>query len=116
MRMRIAEARVGKMGMPKNGKRYYSLAELLTKDEIDRAMMLYDACKKANEDFNQRCTEEIVAEIMSRVNAHTGYNKRAKYLAYRLESYLKSMAGQVRVTRKSWQGKLMAREGVEHHA
>jgi hypothetical protein len=80
--------------MPKNGKRYYNLPELLTKDEINRATILYDACKKTKEDFNQRCTEEIVAPIMSRVNAHTGYNKRAEYLAYRIESYLKSVRGE----------------------
>jgi hypothetical protein len=77
--------------MPKNGKRYYTIPEVLKKDEIERAMKPYDECEKTNEDFNQRCTNEIVGPIISRINGYTGVNNRAEFWVDCLEHHLRSV-------------------------
>jgi hypothetical protein len=70
--------------------KWYKITDLFTKDEINRAMILYDECRNKKEDFVQRCTKEVVGPIISRVNAHTGYKNSPASLVYRLEMYLKS--------------------------
>jgi hypothetical protein len=78
---------------------YYNIADLFTTDEINRAMILFIECKNTKEDFNARCANEMVWPIISRVNAHAGYNNIAEYWVYCLEHYLRSVRGEEGVTR-----------------
>jgi hypothetical protein len=87
---------VGRRALPKNGKRYYTIPEVLRKDEIARAMKLYEKCKETKEEFNQRCTKEIVGPILFRVNEHTGSNNGAEYWAYCVEYHISAMSREER--------------------
>jgi hypothetical protein len=78
--------------MPVNGSKWHKITDLLTPDEIDRAMILLLECKKTKENFNKRCAKEVVEPVMSRVKAHAGYNDNPGSLVYRLERYLRSVA------------------------
>jgi hypothetical protein len=82
--------------MPKKGKKYYTITELLTKDEIARAMNLYGECKKGKEDFNKLCAEQIVGGILSRVNGRTGLKGTAEYWANCIEYYLSATSREER--------------------
>jgi hypothetical protein len=84
--------------MPGGDRRVYKLTDLLTKDELNQAMKLFIECKNTQENFRQRCTQEVVEPIISRVNAHAGYNASSASLVYRLEMYLRAVRGEEIVT------------------
>jgi hypothetical protein len=72
-----------------NGRKWHQITDLLTTDEINRAMTLFLECEKSKDDFTLRCYNEVVQPVISRVNAYTGYNNSPASLVYRLETYLK---------------------------
>jgi hypothetical protein len=78
--------------MPGDGRKSQQITDLLTPEEIDRAMILLLECKKTRKNFNERCAKEVVEPVMSRVKAHAGYNDNPGSLVYRLERYLRSVA------------------------
>jgi hypothetical protein len=84
--------------MPGGDRRMYKLTDLLTKDELNRAMKLFIECKNTKENFRQRCAKEVVEPIISRVNADAGYDASPSSLVYRLEMYLRAVRGEQRVT------------------
>jgi hypothetical protein len=74
--------------MPGGDRRVYRLTDLLTEDELSRVMKLSIECQKSKENFNERCTKEVIEPILSRVNECAGYNASAESLVYRLSRYL----------------------------
>jgi hypothetical protein len=106
--------------MPGGDRRVYRLTDLLTKDELNRAMKLFIRCKNTKEDFRQRCAEEVVEPIISRVNEDAGYNASPASLVYRLEVYLRAVRGEERVTRRGNGGSSEVgttnQRSSEHHA
>jgi hypothetical protein len=84
--------------MPGGERRVYKLTDLLTNDELNRAMKLFIECKNTKENFRRRCTQEVVEPIISRVNARAGYNASSEALVFRLEMYLRAVRGEEMVT------------------
>jgi hypothetical protein len=80
------------------GRRLYKLTDLLTKDELNRAMKLFIECKRTREHFTERCAKEVVEPIISRVKEYGGHDASPASLAYRLELYLRAVRGEERVT------------------
>jgi hypothetical protein len=77
----------------------HKVTELFTKDEVKRAMALFLECKDTKENFNTRCTNEVVEPALSRVNAQTVCDYSPSSLVYRLEMHLKSIRGEKFVIR-----------------
>jgi hypothetical protein len=86
--------RRGGKHMPGGDRRVYKLTDLLTTDELNRTMILFIECKRTNEDFKQRCSEEVVEPIISRINEYAGYNTTSEALVYRLEMYVRTVRGE----------------------
>jgi hypothetical protein len=84
--------------MPGGSRRLYKLTDLLTTDELNRAMKLFIECKRTREHFTDRCAKEVVEPIISRVNEYAGYDASPASLVYRLEMYLRAVRGEERVT------------------
>jgi hypothetical protein len=105
--------------MPGGDRRVYKLTDLLTKDELNRAMRLFIRCKNSKENFRQLCAEEIVEPIISRVNEDAGYNASPASLVYRLEVYLRAVRGEEGVTSQRNRGSSEVgttnQRGSEHH-
>lgn len=60
-----------------------TLGEIFTADELKRAEKLYKECNGIV--FNKRCTAEIVAPVLARINQVTGQENDANYWAYGIE-------------------------------
>jgi hypothetical protein len=82
--------------MPSGGRRLYRLTDLLTKDELNRAMKLFIECKRTREHFTERCIKEVVEPIISRVTECAGCDASAESLVYRLEMYLRAVRGEAK--------------------
>jgi hypothetical protein len=84
--------------MPRDGWKWRKLTDLFTTDELNRAMILLLECEKTKEDFNARCTKELVGPVMSRVNANAWQNNSPASLVYRLKMYARAVKGGERAT------------------
>ena len=83
---------------PLNGRRPYKLTDLFTTEELNRAMILFIECKNTREDFNTRCTKEIVEPAIARINDYAWQDNSTASLVYRLEMYLRSVRGEAGAT------------------
>jgi hypothetical protein len=61
----------------------YSISDLFTAEEIDRAFAMYESAKPGT--FNKKVTDEIVRPALERINAKTGQENDPSYLGYMLE-------------------------------
>lgn len=69
----------------------YTIGELFTGSEIDRAMQLYKK-RTTQREFIDEVTRSIVEPALERINLRTGQKNDARYLAYALEyAIIKSM-------------------------
>jgi hypothetical protein len=59
------------------------ITDFLTKDEIDRAIRLYNEAAPGT--FARRCDEEIIAPVIDRINRKLGQENDSRYLAYAVE-------------------------------
>jgi hypothetical protein len=62
-----------------------TLDQLFTAAELNKAIELYEQCRKTGERFNKRCAAEIVEPALARINKTTGQENDASYLAYGIE-------------------------------
>ena|SRR5919109_3337527 len=99
--------------MPGGDRRVYKLIDLFTKDELHRAMKLFIECKNTKENLHQRCAQEVVGPIISRVYEHAGYNPSPASLVYRIEIYLRALRGEERVIHHRRQPELSCFADVE---
>jgi hypothetical protein len=58
--------------------------EFLTADEIKKAIKLY---RIANGSFHQRCMDEIIKPVITRINKALGQESDPRWLAYAVEFF-----------------------------
>lgn len=63
-----------------------TLADLFTKEELERAKALYE--RSAPGTFNKAVVKEIVAPVMARINARLGQENDPSYIGYAIENAL----------------------------
>lgn len=71
----------------------FTLPDILTTDEIARAVALYATAKPGT--FAKRCAAEIIEPVLPRINAKLGQENNAAYLAYGVQ-YVLSTSGMPR--------------------
>jgi hypothetical protein len=70
-----------------------AVGQILTQEEMTKALKLYKECE--THQFASRCSVEIIAPVISRINRDSGQTNDPRYLAYCIEYSLMKSYGKL---------------------
>lgn len=71
------------------------LGAILTKEEMEQAIGIYDNLGASKAQFAERCAAEIIRPVIARINEQSGQENDPKYLSYCVEYALLRSRGKL---------------------